>query len=343
MTRQSDLTNRRFVLAAYAEGQPTVDHFRQEYGARPEPGDGEFLVRTRFISVDPMIRIFIDKRPLGGSVPTLPLGAVIPGAAIGEVVASRHAEFPVGSLLEGRFGWQDFAISRGAGVRRIDPALAPPEAALGALGLPGFTAFVGLHLAGPIAAGQTVLVSGAAGAVGSVVGALARARSGRLVGFARGDHKRRYLHELGYEAVIDRTDNNWREQLASALPGGADVYFDNVGGSLFAEVLPLMARNGRVMICGLMAQYNGPGESSPAHSGLTEALIAIMGRSLTVRAFASIQYENLRPAFLEEVGAMVRSGALPTTTHIEKGFERTPAAFLRLFEGGVAGKIVVQT
>lgn len=341
MAASPELLNRRFVLAARPAGRPTPDHFTIVQCERPSPAEGEFLVRTRLISVDPMIRILIDAHPLDGLVPPLPIGALIPGAAVGEVVESRHLDFAVGTLVEGRFGWQLFALSNGAGVQPVDPDLAPPETALGVLGLPGFSAYAGLEVAGPIAPGQTILVSGAAGAVGSVVGPLARARGARPVGIASGAPKRDYLLGLGYEAVIDRTADNWKQQLADALPKGADIYFDNVGGPLFGEVLGRMAKGGRIVICGLMAQYNGSDDAATEMS-LSGALTAIMARGLTIKAFSNVQYGHLRESFVAEVGAMIRSGALPVSTVIVDGFNTIPATFAGLFDQGVAGKVAVR-
>ncbi|MDB5444864.1 MAG: NADP-dependent oxidoreductase [Phenylobacterium sp.] len=336
-------SNRRIVLSAYPQGRPTEHTFRLETTAALSPSEGEFLVRNRWLSVDPMIRIFIDERPLGGASPALPIGTVIPGPAVAEVVESRHPDFAPGDLLEGRFGWQDYAVSKGQGVRRVDASVASAETALGVLGLPGFSAYVGLHLAGEIQPGQTVLVSGAAGAVGSVVGPLARARGARTVAIARGKAKQRYLiDELGYDAVIDWSAPDRATQFATALPGGADVYFDNVGGGLFPAVLPKMNRLGRVIICGLMAQYDDATAEAAPRDQLPEVLLAIMRLGLTIRAFSNTEHEALRAPFLEEVGAMVRAGAMPTLTHVETGLERTPAAFARLFEGGVTGKLVVK-
>jgi len=334
-------TNRRIVLAKHPAGAPKPEDFRLETAPRPAPKDGEFLVRTRWVSVDPMIRIFVSDRPFGGPAPLMSPGGLIHGAAIGEVIESRHPEYRQGELLEGRFGWQDYAVSQGANVRRVDPELAAPELALGVLGLPGFSAYAGLHATGPIAAGQTVLVSGAAGAVGSVAGPIAKARGARVVGIAKGEAKRRYLlDKLGYDAVVDRGEGPVAEGLAKTAPDGVDIYFDNVGGPLFAEILPLMRRQGRVIICGLMAQYDGA-EPGP-RDRLPAALDAIMGRSLTVRAFSNTDYEALRPAFLREVTPLVRSGALPAETHVMEGLERTPAAFASLFGEGVTGKLLVR-
>ena len=181
-------TPQKVVLQSYPEGNLKQSDFAVEDCPVPDVADGSFLVRNSFVSVDPMLRIFIDKMPLGSSsMPSLPLGNVIPGAAVGEIIESRHPDFKVGEIVEGRFGWQHYAVSTGQGVVRVPAILGAIENALGIGGLPGFTAYIGLNVAGGVKEGQTVLVSGAAGAVGSAVGALVKARGGRVVGIAGGD------------------------------------------------------------------------------------------------------------------------------------------------------------
>lgn len=338
---ETTLTNRRIVLAAYPEGNAKAQDFRMHSDAAPTPADGEFLVGMRWISVDPMLRIRIDAAPMGGTLAPLPLGTTIPGAAVGEVVVSHHPDFTVGSLVEGRFGWQDYAVSDGAGVHHVDPSLGSPEVALGPLGLPGFSAYVGLHAAGGVRPGQTVLVSGAAGAVGSMVGPLARAAGARVIGVANGEVKCRYLiDELGYHAAIDRSRGKLAADLAVAAPDGVDLYFDNVGGDMLIEVMRQLKRGGQVLICGLMAQYNGVDTTGPdRYPALLEL---IMNRTATVRAFANVHYEHLRPDFIRDVAPLVATGALPHRMHVRDGLEAAPDALASLFGDGVTGKLVVR-
>ena len=250
---------KQVVLRSRPDGPLKISDFAIESGPVPDVADGTFLVRNIFVSVDPMLRIFIDQKPLGNAaMPGLPIGSVIPGAAVGEVIESRHPDFKVGDAVEGRFGWQHYAVSKGQGVVHVPASLGGLENALGIGGLPGFTAYIGLNVAGGIKPGQTVLVSGAAGAVGSAVGALVKARGGRVVGIAGGEAKRDYLlDQVGYDAVADRHSPDFHAQLAEALPQGANVYFDNVGGPMLAEMMPYMAFGGLVLISGLMAQYQG--------------------------------------------------------------------------------------
>lgn len=327
------MTSREVRLAAQPKGDPVVTDFEVVTVETPTAGPGQILLKTRWISVDPMIRLFISKTSFGGAIPVLPIGAVIPGPAVAEVVTSDHPDFKPGQLVEGRIGWREYAVSDGTGLRSAEGG--PQE--LGVLGLPGFSAYVGLHVVGELTADQTVLVSGAAGAVGSVFGPLAKLSGATLVGIASGAERCRALVEtLGYDHAVDRTAPDFPDALARALPKGADVYFDNVGGPLFATVLPLINRKGRVVICGLMAEYGEP-ETQAA----SVPLQTIMTRGLNVRAFGNLDYGHLRPAFEREIGELVRSGKLPTPENIIHGLDQVPLAFCRLFSDAVVGKSVV--
>ena len=334
-------SGQRVVLRHHPQGAMQPSDFGVEELTVPAIGEGEFLVRAIYVSVDPMLRLFIDPAPLGGKMPPMPLGTTIPGPAVGEVIESNHPDFVVGTIVEGRFGWQHFAVSNGAGVQRVNPKLGGPENALGIGGLPGFTAYVGLEVAGGVKAGQTFLVSGAAGAVGSAAGALIHARGGRAVGIAGGEAKCRYLVEqIGYDAAIDRHAPDFMAQLAAVLPRGADVYFDNVGGPLLASVVPLMARGGLVLICGLMAQYQGDEATGVDH--LPDVLRAVMFNSLRIQGFTQVGQDALRPAFEAELADLVTSGRMKVAMHIEDGIEHLPQAMAGLFDNSVTGKVVVR-
>jgi NADPH-dependent curcumin reductase CurA len=330
----------KVTLRHHPDGPVRPSDFVVEDQAIPAVGEGEFLVRAIYISVDPMLRLFIDPAPLGGGMPPMPLGTTIPGPAVGEVVESRHPDYAVGDLVEGRFGWQHFAVSNGLGVQRVNPRLGPLENALGIGGLPGFTAYVGLHTAGGVQPGQTFLVSGAAGAVGSAAGALIHARGGRAVGIAGGADKCRYLtEEIGYDVAVDRFAPDFLDQFAKALPNGADVYFDNVGGPLLASLIPFLARGSQVLICGLMSQYQG--DEAATVDNLPEVLRAVMFKGVRIQGFTQLGQDALRPAFEQELAELVASGRIKAAVRVEEGIERLPHALAGLFEKSVTGKVVV--
>lgn len=334
-------TARQIVLQHHPEGPVRPSDFAVADQDIPAVGAGEFLVRNIYVSVDPMLRLFIDPAPFGGAMPAMPLGSNIPGPAVGEIVESNHPDYAVGDLVEGRFGWRNYAVSNGMGVQRVNPRIGPIQNALGIGGLPGFTAYVGLQVAGGVKPGQTFLVSGAAGAVGSAAGALIHARGGRAVGIAGGQEKCRYLVEqIGYDAAVDRFAPDFLDQLKKALPKGADVYFDNVGGPLLATIAPLMARGGQVLICGLMSQYQAAADST--EDNLPAVLRAVMFSGLRIQGFSQVGQDALRPAFEQELGDLVAAGRMKVDMHIEEGIERLPHALAGLFEKSVAGKVVVR-
>jgi len=334
---------KQVVLRSRPDGPLKISDFAIESGPVPDVADGTFLVRNIFVSVDPMLRIFIDQKPLGNAaMPGLPIGSVIPGAAVGEVIESRHPDFKVGDAVEGRFGWKHYAVSKGQGVVHVPASLGGLENALGIGGLPGFTAYIGLNVAGGIKPGQTVLVSGAAGAVGSAVGALVKARGGRVVGIAGGEAKRDYLlDQVGYDAVADRHSPDFHAQLAEALPQGANVYFDNVGGPMLAEMMPYMAFGGLVLISGLMAQYQG-GANGGQTDDLATVLFAVMGKGVRIQGFSQYGQDALRPAFEQEISDLIASGAIKPEVHIVEGLENLPQAQVDLFERSTTGKVVVR-
>jgi NADPH-dependent curcumin reductase len=338
----SSVKGREVRLASRPQGRPEPTHFEIALVETPTPASGQVLLKNRWVSVDPMIRILIDARPLGGTAPPLPIGTVIPGAAVAEVIASEHPDFKAGDIVEGRIGWREYALSDGTKLQRVDPHDGPISQALGVLGLPGFSAYVGLKINGEVKPGQTVVVSGAAGAVGSVAGPLIKLAGGTAVGIAAGEERCRALTEtLGYDRAVDRLAPDFKARLAEALPSGAEFYFDNVGGPLFMQVVQHLNRGARVTICGLMAQYVDGGEH-PGPDRLPDLLQAIMGRGLTIKAFSNQEHLDMREPFLREVGAMLRAGQLKVPEHVSEGIENIPVAFSRLFTDSVVGKSVVR-
>lgn len=323
---------RRIVLARRPQGAPATTDFAIETARLAAPAPGEVLLATRWISVDPMIALLIGEAPLGGSIPPMPIGTPIPGAAVAEVLESNAPGFAAGDFVEGRSGWCDHAVVSAAMLRKTDPSLG--ASALGALGLPGFSAWIGLELAGNLA-GKTVLISGAAGAVGMVAGQLAARRGARVHGFAGSPERCRYLVDrLGFEGAIDRRRDDVDAALAAL--GGIDLYFDNVGGPLIRGVLPHLARQATVLVCGLMDDYidadAGPGENLP--------LRAFMAKSLHVIGFNNRDHLDRMAAFEAEVAPMLRDGTLVEAFNEKPGLEGAIAHMAEMFADDAIGKRV---
>lgn len=321
---------------------PEPGNFALRSVPMPVPGEGQMLLRTLWLSLDPYMRA----RMYAGRNYAAPaaLDAPMVGSTVSRVVESRHPGFAVGEIVESDHGWQEYALSDGTGLRRIDPALAPVQTALGVLGMPGQTGYTALVHHGCPQPGQTVLVSAATGAVGSVVGQVARKLGARAVGIAGGAAKCHYLlEELGFDAAADHTAADFAQQLAVACPGGADVYFDNVGGRVFRTVLPLLNDRARLLVCGTVSvdrDNPGPDESGPAQDLLNAALV----RRLSVRGFVYTDPElmALGDEFRTRVGGWIRDGSLRWKEHVIEGIDAAPEAFCSLFRGGNFGKLLVR-
>jgi NADPH-dependent curcumin reductase CurA len=264
------------------------------------------------------------------------------GGTVCRVEASDLPEFKVGDLVESYAGWQDYALSDGRGVRKLDPAVAPISTALGVLGMPGMTAWVGLTNIGQPKPGETVVVAAASGAVGSVVGQLAKVKGCRVIGIAGGERKcRSVVDELGFDACIDHRGPDFAEALRAACPSGIDVYFENVGGAVFDAVLPLLNTFARLPICGLIAHYNATG----LPTGL-DRLPMLMGqvliKRLTLRGFIVFDFAGQQPDFLAEVGPMVHDGRIKYREDFVDGLENAPRALIGLLRGENFGKLIVR-
>lgn len=341
----TSVTTRQVHLARRPQGRVQASDFEVRSVDLPNPGDGQVLVRTRWLSIDPMLRIFIDQSPLGGAMTPLPIGAPIVGPVVAEVVESRSGDLSPGDLVEGRGPWQERSVLNAGDLRRLGKPEWPAQAALGVLGLPGFSAYVGLKILGAMPAGSTVLISGAAGAVGTVAGQLVRRAGWRAVGIASGAERCDYLvRTLGFDGAADRNAADFKTQLQTALPNGANCYFDNVGGPLFPLVLPFMAHAGVVLICGLMAQYESgvPGNEPGGVDQLPDVLRAIMGKQLMIRAFNNRAYLPMLDEYVAEVGPLVASGKITLPEIIHDGLDSAPAAFATLFSGGPPGKHLIR-
>ena len=328
--------NRQIVLAARPVGAPREQDLRLVEGPVPRPSEGELLVRTIWLSLDPYMRLRMgtDLR----YYPPIPLGGVMVGGAISRVVESRHPNFACGDIVDDYTGWQDYAIAQGAHARKVDPSLGPFSTALGVLGMPGLTAYLGLVRVGRPAPGDTVVVSAAAGAVGAVAGQVAKIAGCRVVGIAGGSEKLRYLtREIGFDEAVDRRIDDLPGALAAACPDGIDVYFENVGGPIGDAVYPLLAHGARVVICGGISHYNA---TEPPR--VASHLAAILFTEAEVKGFNIFSYGAHYEHARRRLARWLREGRLAFKEDIADGLENAPAAFQRLFDGRNFGKLLVR-
>jgi len=331
-------TSREVRLAARPTGWPTTENFTVATVDLPELQDGEVLVRNAVMSVDPYMRGRMDDRP--SYVPPFQMGAALDGGAVGEVVVSKSDNVATGTQVLHGFGWREYAVLPAKRVQPIDTAVAPASAYLGVLGMPGFTAYVGLTEIAAMKEGDAVFVSGAAGAVGSLVGQIARRRgASRVIGSAGSADKVRHLvDDLGFDAAFNYKDGNVGKQLREAAPDGIDVYFDNVGGDHLEAAIGSLNTFGRVAVCGMISQYNAT-EATPAPRNLA----LLITKRLSIRGFIVSDNNALQPAFLDEVGPWVRDGSLITAeTFVDGGVDAAPQAFIDLMRGANTGKMLVR-
>lgn len=341
MTKTTPQTNRRIVLASRPTGAPTADNFRLEEVAIPALEEGQLLLRGQWLSLDPYMRGRMSDAP--SYAPPVEIGGVMTGGVVSRVQASRHPEFKEGELVMAYTGWQEYAVSDGTGVNKLPAGFAHPSHALGVLGMPGYTAYAGLIDIGQPRPGETVVVAAATGAVGSLVGQIAKLRGCHVVGIAGGAQKcEAAVKELGLDACIDHRAADFPEQLKAACPRGIDVYFENVGGAVLDAVFPLLNIHARVPVCGLIAHYNG--------GTLATDSAALLRRTLTqrmrVQGFIIFDYYVNRPdlhaAFQQEVGNWLKQGKLHYREDVVQGLENAPEAFMGLLQGKNFGKLVVK-
>jgi NADPH-dependent curcumin reductase CurA len=337
----STVINRAYRLRRRPVGEPVGDDLQLVSEELPPLADGEALVRTRYLSLDPTNRLWMsDMRQY--SEPVV-IGDVMRGIGIGEVVESHRDDLPVGALVSGYTDWQEYRITGPDDERPLgllpDPLPAPETAFLGALGHTGLTAYIGLELIGGVCDGETLVVSAACGAVGSIVGQIAKDRGARVVGIAGGDAKCRHaLEKLGFDVAIDRHDPGWREQLAAATPDGVDVSFENVGGEIMDEVFLRMNFRGRIVLCGMISQYDNAGRE---WDGLRNVGQILMQR-LTVKGFIVSDEPQLFPAGAEYLAGLLAGGKLHYDETIVDGFENALTALRQLFTGENTGKLLVR-
>jgi NADPH-dependent curcumin reductase CurA len=332
-------TNTRVVLAARPQGRPKPGDFRIETVDIVQPGKGELLLGILYLSLDPYMRGRMNAAK--SYAKPVEIDGVMEGGTVARVVSSRHGGFTEGDIVLSHSGWQSFALSDGVGLRKLDPTAAPVTTALGVLGMPGFTAYAGLLSIGRPKPGETVVVAAASGAVGSAVGQIARIKGARAVGIAGGTEKCAFVRdELGFDAVVDHSAENFAEQLKAACPDGIDIYFENVGGAIWDAVFPVLNEFARVPVCGLIGQYNVIPDSGPDR--LPPLMQQVLHRSLTIRGFIQREFADQRPAFYREMAGWIASGRVRYREDIVDGIENAPRAFLGLLEGKNFGKLVVR-
>ncbi|PTL81512.1 NADP-dependent oxidoreductase [Vitiosangium sp. GDMCC 1.1324] len=329
-------TNHQFRLAARPVGMPKREDWKYTSEPVPEPRDGELLVKVLYLSLDPAMRGWMNE---GKSyIAPVNLGEVMRAGAAGRVVSSKHPGFAVGDYVIGHFGVQEYALSDGKGVAKVDPKVAPLPVYLGTLGMPGMTAYFGLLDIGKPNPGDTVVVSGAAGAVGTVVGQIAKLKGCRVVGIAGGADKCRYLvEELGFDAAIDYKSEDVKKALKAHCPKGVNVYFDNVGGDILDAVLTQLAMHARIIICGAISQYNATGPMKGPSNYMSLLVNRASMTGMVVFDYAARYGEAAR-----EMAGWMAAGKLKSREDIVQGLETFPDTLLKLFKGENTGKLVLQ-
>jgi NADPH-dependent curcumin reductase len=333
--------NRRITLAARPRGRPVREDFRLDTQPVPVPAAGQVLLRTLWLSIDPYMRNLMDE--VGpGYAPPIALGAPLVGGTVSRVASSRHPKFQAGDLVLANAGWQDYALSDGADLLPLGD-MAEPSHALGALGMTGFTAHVGLLDIGQPRAGETVVVAAATGAVGAMVGQIARLKGARVVGIAGSADKCRHAVEaLDFDACLDRHDPRLAAHLAEACPAGIDVYFENVGGEVLDAVLPLLNLNARVPVCGFIAHYNEDGMQRRVDRR-AQLLATVLQKRVRMQGFIILDHYGERfDAFRREMAGWLATGRVHVHEARVDGLEHAPAALTDLLEGRHLGKVVVR-
>jgi NADPH-dependent curcumin reductase CurA len=333
------MENRRIVLASRPSGEPTAENFRLERAPAPSPGEGQLLLRTRWLSLDPYMRGRMNE---GRSyAQPVAIGETMVGGAILEVVESKAPGFAPGELVSAYTGWQDYAVVPAAAVTKAPPGLERPSWLLGVLGMPGFTAYHGLLAIGDPKPGETVVVAAATGGVGAVVGQIARIKGCRAVGIAGGPAKCELATgTLGFDACVDHKSPDLAERLHEACPKGIDVYFENVGGKVLEAVLPLLNDFARVPVCGLISRYNS--QDAGGGPAMDQLMLNVLVRRLKVQGFIISDAMAGIGDFLHDMAGWVGEGRIRTLEHRVQGLENAPAALIGLLKGENQGKVVVE-
>lgn len=331
----AQVLNHRTVLVRPLSGVPQATDFKTESAPAPEPGPGQFRVRHVYLSLDPYQRSAIAGRHLGATGP-LGAGDMPAGEALGQIDQSRHPDFRVGEWVRHFGGWQQYALANGERVVRVDPARAPLSANLGVLGMPGLTAYASVARLANVQRGQVVLVSAALGPVGSMVGQLARERGATVVGIAGSDEKCALaVRELHFDGCVNYKVVDFRARLAAALPQGADLYHDNVGGQMLADAFSVLKNYGTVVLCGLIERYNDPARSKPL-----DLALPILKRAV-IRGLVVNDFESARDEFYDFAAPLVAGGRIRYLEDRAQGIEAVGGHFARLMRGENVGKSLV--
>lgn len=340
MSQQSQ-RNRRWVLASRPHGAPVAENFRLEETAVDAPGEGQVLLRNVWLSLDPYMRGRMSDAP--SYSPPVEIGAVMVGGTVGRVVTSRHPDYREGDWVLSYSGWQDYAVSDTEGLVKLGDNPANPSWALGILGMPGFTAYMGLLDIGQPKAGETLVVAAATGPVGATVGQIGKLYGCRVVGVAGGSEKCRHAVEvLGFDACLDHHADDFAQQLADACPKGIDVYYENVGGKVFDAVLPLLNTSARVPLCGLVSGYNAT-ELPPGPDRLPLLMGTLLKKRIRMQGFIIAQdYGHRIDEFQQAMTRWVEEGKIHYREQVTEGLENAPEAFFGLLTGKNFGKAVVR-
>ena len=332
--------NKQILLARRPNGAPVAGDFEMAETPLPDPGDGEFLARTIYLSLDPYMRGRMNAER--SYTTPVAIGAVMEGGTVSRVEISNHPDYAAGELVVGRTGWQEYALSDGTGMRKLAADGVPVSTALGVLGMPGMTAYAGLLNIGQPKEGETLVVAASSGAVGAIVGQIAKIKGCRVVGVAGGEEKCRYVvEELGFDAALNHRDDDFEAALAAACPDGIDIYFENVAGRVLRAVIPHFNFFARMPVCGLISQYNmtqSPG--GPDH--LPALMRAVLTNRLAMRGFIVTDFASQQGDFLRDVGQWLKEGRIKYREHRVAGLERAPETLIGLLKGENFGKVIIE-
>lgn len=332
--------NRRILLASRPHGEPTLDNFKLDAAPLPSPGEGEVLAKTLWLSLDPYMRGRMNDTK--SYAKPVEIGGVMEAGTVGEVVASNSDRFKPGDIVQGQGGWQEYFVLPAKALRKIDPAAAPIQTAVGVLGMPGMTAYTGLLNIGQPKPGETLVVAAATGPVGASVGQIAKIKGCRTVGIAGGPEKcRALIEEFGFDVAVDHRAPDFPERLKAACPDGIDIYFENVGGQVWTAVFPLLNTFARIPVCGRIANYSDT-QLPEGPDRTPQIFAAVLTKRLRVQGFIVWDFASQEQDFLRDVSAWIREGKLKYREDVVEGLENAPGAFLGLLRGKNFGKLLVK-